>query len=95
MKTVEQIVNEQFMMNHTVGFQKMSIIEVMKEYARQVAEQALKDAVENAMIERITEGDKSTICFGSNYQAFEGWNETETIISVNKQSILQTEIKTP
>lgn len=55
--------------------------EVMKEYAKQVAEQALKDAAEKATVELVWEWD--------------GENEYQTNGGVDKDSILSTPIQTP
>lgn len=82
MKTAEQIVNEQLFMNHTVGFQKYETIEMMKEYARQCCQQLLKDAAENARQ-----------CIQYRYNDRMEAMGTDLIIS--KDSILNTEIKTP
>lgn len=67
-------VTADFESDYVVSFELA--IEAMREYAKQVAEQVLKDAAENATL--IDDGT-------SNYNA----------MSVDKQSILETEIKLP
>lgn len=67
-------VTAEFESDYVVSFELA--IEAMKEYAKQVAEQALKDAAENATLIY----DRT-----SNYKA----------MSIDKQSILETEIKLP
>lgn len=80
MRTAEQIIDENIIEyiweSNLDNIPITKVLQVMKIYAKQVAEQALKDASENASMI-----DKGTPYF-DNY-------------SIDKESILNTEIKTP
>lgn len=95
MKTAEEIFNTIAFLDKDGDFFNMKrkhIIEAMKAYAKQVAEQALKDASDSANLQRdwkssdgkITETDYTDGCQIGGYR-----------YTVNKKSILQTEIKLP
>lgn len=94
MKSAEEIVNQTLFLNHTVGFQKSSIIEVMKQYGTQIAKQALEDAANNATLY------VETPINGTEFKELTedlGYENDPFIqkTTVFKQSILDTEIKTP
>lgn len=79
MKTAEEIAKEVSQKFTGTGYSNTVIIEAMKVYAKEVADQALKDAAENAELEEIP----SRYPYG-----ISDWK-------VDKQSITNTPIITP
>lgn len=95
MKTAEEIFNTIAFLDKNGDFFNMRrehIIEAMKEYAKQVAETALKDASENANLQRDWKSSDGRI---AETEYTDGCSIGAYRYTVNKQSILQSEIKLP
>lgn len=78
---------EEYKFNASESIEEL-ICDLLKQYGKQCAEQALKDAAENARIQALDSGGNKV---GPTYISIAGIQAHQ----IDKQSILQTEIKTP
>lgn len=90
MKTAEEILKEHI--GHAHGLMDYTQIKAMKAYAKQVSEQALKDASDNVNLQRDWKSSDGRI---TETEYMDGCSIGAYRYTVNKQSILQTEIKLP